>query len=120
MDIVRIIDLKDHKGDLLLESEQPSLIKEAVFYLHEKTKDMPDEKYIEFLNQKKEKGFRNEDIIVLDNDISERGNLLFMKGIVDKLPFDIVTVLNIAIVSNGLSEDKEYEHLIDAYNVVSN
>lgn len=118
MEVVRIIDLKDYKGVSLMESETNSLVKEAVFYLNEKTKDMTDEQYIEWLKKKRTEGFTNIDRIQLGDDLFQNKKFLFLKDDYEMLPFDILTVISIALDSNGF-KDKEYKHLIDT-DVVSN
>lgn len=116
MEVVRIIDLKNYKGVNLLEAEESiGLVKEAVFYLHEKTKDLSDEEYINWLKNKIKNGFfLNLDRIELGDDLFQNPKFLFMKNDYEKLPFDIVTVIDIAVTQNGLI-DSDYEHLIDAY-----
>lgn len=115
-EVVRIIDLVNFEGIGLMEVESNSLVKEAVYYLHEKTKDLSDGEYIEWLKNKKKNGFMlQRDIIEVENDLFQDERFLFMQKDYRMLPFDLVTVFDLALDQNGL-KDPDYKHLIDSYD----
>lgn len=113
--VVRITDLKNFKGESIFEVEDNGLIKEAAFYLSEQTKDLSDDEYIDWLKKKQSTGFfMREDQLKLEEDLFQDKRFLFMQRDLEKLPSDIVTVLDLAVEQNDL-KDKEYKHLIDSY-----
>lgn len=115
MEIVRINDLKNAEGENIFEAESEGLVKEAAFYLNEKTKDLSDDEYIDWLKNKIKKGFFvTEDRLTLGDDLFTNEKFLFLQKDYELLPIDIVTVLDLAIEQNGLKE-KEYKYLIDSY-----
>jgi len=116
MEVVRIIDLVNFEGVKLMLVEDNSLIKDAVYYLHEKTKDLSDGEYIEWLKNKKKNGFMlQRDIIEVENDLFQDERFLFMQKDYMVMPVHLSTVFDLALNQNNL-KDKEYKHLIDSYD----
>jgi len=106
MKVVRPIDLK-FSGEPMLESEKaPQLLKQATFYVSEKTSEMSDEAFINWVKGKRDNGILEREINELKDDVW-RGEFGYLAKTVDRLPTYIFDVVESLVIANNLVKKQE-------------
>jgi len=104
--IVRPLDLKSKDGVLILDWEDnPSNVKEGVYYINKKTQALSDENFLKWLEEK-----TNITKSELKKDLFTK-EFAFLQKLESKLIFGIALVVDYLFEANGLKKEK-IEHII--------
>jgi len=105
MEAVRILQLKDNNGDLLLNVvNDPMCIKGAAYYLDKKTENMSDEKYLEWLKGRMNNVYLGlEDQFEFENDMHSSEFSFLLKDS-EKIYSATSLVIDYAIDANGMGK----------------
>lgn len=109
MEIVRILQLKDKDGALILNwEEDPLCVKYAAYYLDKKTDSLTDEEFLDWIRDKAKNGiFMGNDKYTFEADMFT-DEFSFLRKHMDKIPTAMGTVLGM-LVSANKSIGSEYK-----------
>jgi len=108
MEIVRILQLKDKDGILILNWEDdPLFVKYAAYYLDKKTDSLTDEEFLDWVKDKAKNGiFMMEDKLQFEHDMFTN-EFSFLRKEMNRIPAAMGTVLGMLVDANRLIESTD-------------